>query len=98
MYRQGFAEDRNHFYSGLNALAMATIRIELAKAQPAAWSNNFDTEDAAALELQQLKELCVDLAAGVRLAIDPDKQLRRARDKTTSGPRSVPPTWTCSPP
>ncbi|MFZ0727603.1 MAG: tetratricopeptide repeat-containing protein [Desulfobacterales bacterium] len=79
LYRQGFAEDRNHFYSGLNALAMATIRIELAKAQPAAWSNNFDTEDAAALELQQLKELCVDLAAGVRLAIE-SRQTVAARE------------------
>ena len=34
LYRQGFIEDRNHIYSGLNALAMVTIWTELAQAQP----------------------------------------------------------------
>ena len=31
LYRKGFVEDRNHFYSGLNALAMSTIMTELAR-------------------------------------------------------------------
>ncbi|MGA6924077.1 MAG: tetratricopeptide repeat-containing protein, partial [Desulfosarcina sp.] len=82
LYRQGFAEDRNHYYSGLNALAMATIRIELAKAQPAAWSDDFDTQEDARLALQQLEGLRVDLAAGVRLAIE-SRQTAAAREGET---------------
>ncbi|HME62168.1 MAG TPA: tetratricopeptide repeat-containing protein, partial [Candidatus Binatia bacterium] len=70
LYRQGFIEDRNHFYSGLNALAMVTMLIELAQAQPAIWEDSFDAKEEAAQRLQKLKELRGDLAAGVRLAIE----------------------------
>ena len=31
-YDSGFAQDRNHFYSGLNALSLLRIRIDLARA------------------------------------------------------------------
>jgi hypothetical protein len=70
LYRQGFIEDRNHFYSGLNALAMVTMLIELAQAQPAIWEDSFDAKEEAAQRLRKLKELRGDLAAGVRLAIE----------------------------
>jgi hypothetical protein len=70
LYCQGFTEDRNHFYSGLNALAMATILTELVQVQPAVWEDSFDSEEEAPLKLQKLKELRVDLAAGVKLAIE----------------------------
>jgi len=63
-------EDRNHFYSGLNALAMVTMLTELAQAQASVWEDSFDTRDEAAQKLQKLKELRSDLAAGVRLAIE----------------------------
>ncbi len=68
--RAGFIEDRNHFYSGLNALAMVTMLTELAQAQPRVWEDSFDTGEEAAQKLQKLKELRNDLAAGVRLAIE----------------------------
>lgn len=70
LYRRGFIEDRNHFYSGLNALAMVTMLTELAQAQPATWEDNFDSKDEAAQRLRALKELRGDLAAGVRLAVE----------------------------
>jgi hypothetical protein len=73
LYRQGFIEDRNHFYSGLNALAMVTIRIKLADAQPGILEDDFDSEDEAALALRKLEELRSDLAAGVKLAIESRK-------------------------
>ena len=69
LYRKGFIEDRNHFYSGLNGLAMVTIMTELAVLQPEVWEDGFDSQDEAALKLNKLKELCADLAAGVKLAI-----------------------------
>jgi hypothetical protein len=68
--RAGFIEDRNHFYSGLNALAMVIMLTELAQAQPRVWEDSFDTGEEAAQRLQKLKELRNDLAAGVRLAIE----------------------------
>lgn len=70
LYREGFIEDRNHFYSGLNALAMVTMQTELAQVQPTIWQDNFDSKEEAAQRLQKLKELRSDLGAGVRLAIE----------------------------
>ncbi|MGE5217974.1 MAG: tetratricopeptide repeat-containing protein [Chloroflexota bacterium] len=70
LYRAGFTEDRNHFYSGLNALAMVTIMTELAQAKTAIWEDGFDSKEEATQKLQKLKELRGDLAAGVRLAIE----------------------------
>ena len=69
-YRQGFIEDRNHFYSGLNALAMVTMLVELAQAQSMIWEDSFDSKEEAGQKLQKLKELRSDLAAGVKLAIE----------------------------
>jgi hypothetical protein len=70
LYRAGFIEDRNHFYSGLNALAMVTMLTELAQAQTTIWEDSFDSKEDATQKLQKLKELRGDLAAGVRLAIE----------------------------
>ena len=70
LYRAGFIEDRNHFYSGLNALAMVTMMVELAQRQTAIWQDNFDSEEDANQRLQKLKELRSDLGAGVRLALE----------------------------
>ncbi len=82
LYRQGFIEDRNHFYSGLNALAMVTMLIELAQAQSSIWEDSFDSSEDAAQKLQKLKELRGDLAAGVRLAIE-SKQVALQRAGTS---------------
>ncbi len=70
LYGAGFIEDRNHFYSGLNALAMVTLMTELAQCQKSVWQDNFDSEEDANQRLAKLKELRSDLAAGVRLAIE----------------------------
>lgn len=69
LYHKGFIEDRNHFYSGLNALAMVTMTLELAAAQPDAWEDGFETKIKADYRLNELKELRFDLTAGVKLAI-----------------------------
>jgi len=45
-YEQGFAANLNHYYSGLNALAMVTIITELAAAASNAWTERFGEEDA----------------------------------------------------
>lgn len=69
-YRQGFVEDRNHLYSGLNALALVSIQTELAQLQSAVWKDGFDSKAEADQKLSALKTMRVDLAAGVKLAIE----------------------------
>ena len=82
LYRAGFIEDRNHFYSGLNALAMVTMMVELAQLQTTIWKDNFDTEEDANQKLQKLKDWRNDLAAGVRLAIESKQVALQRSDKT----------------
>ena len=82
LYRQGFIADRNHFYSGLNALAMVAMWTELAKAQPATWQDGFDTSAEAEQKLAKLKEWQSDLGAGVRLAIE-SRQFALQQDNTS---------------
>jgi hypothetical protein len=78
LYRAGFAEDRNHFYSGLNALAMTTMLVELAQCQMNIWQDNFDSEEDANQKLTKLKELRSDFTAAVKLAIE-SKQIALER-------------------
>ncbi len=75
-YERGFAEDRNHFYSGLNALALLQVWRELAGAYPDVWQGEFEDEDDAGRALRKMEKDAGDLAAGVRLALD--TQERRA--------------------
>jgi hypothetical protein len=88
LYRQGFIEDRNHFYSGLNALAMVTMLTELAQAQSSIWSDSFDSKEEAAEKLKKLMELRSELAAGVRLAIE-SKQVALQRGEAAESSRSA---------
>lgn len=69
-YERAYEEDFNHFYSGLNALAMLKVRIELAAALPDVWAERFDDDDEAERELAKLKTHAVKLAASVELALD----------------------------
>ena len=69
-YERAYEEDLNHFYSGLNALAMLKVRTELAAALPDVWSERFDDEEEAERELAKLKAQTAKLAASVELALD----------------------------
>ena len=81
-YRSGFIEDRNHFYSGLNALAMVTIILALAETQPEVWEDGFDSEEEASFRLKTLKELRSDLAAGTKLAIRSKQMILKRQQKS----------------
>jgi hypothetical protein len=54
-YRQGFRENLDSFYAGLNALSLLTITLELAKKLPDVWGNHFDTDAEAKAELSRLE-------------------------------------------
>lgn len=69
-YQRAYEEDLNHFYSGLNALAMLKVKTELAAALPDVWAERFDDDDEAEKELTKLKALAAKLASYVELSLD----------------------------
>jgi hypothetical protein len=69
-YREAFYEDQNHYYSGLNALALTTIAVQLAQAQPPVWESRYEEEAEAHAELRKLKTSRDRLEAAVRVALD----------------------------
>jgi tetratricopeptide (TPR) repeat protein len=81
-YVSAFDEHLNHFYSGLNALAMLKIMIALAELQPNVWTNEFPDDDEAARTLKTHKEHAIRLQSGVQLSLDAAfKQLERQGKK-----------------
>ena len=69
-YASGFAQDRNHFYSGLNALSMLRIRIDLARAHPQEWYALFDSDKQAVEAVEAAEGRASQLAGAVELAIE----------------------------
>lgn len=68
-YERAFDEDLNHYYSGLNALAMIKIMVELAKAQPQAWAEQFESDEEALQKLKERSEHAKKLASAVELSL-----------------------------
>ncbi len=69
-YASGFTQDLNHFYSGLNGLALLRIRIDLAHLHPDTWASWFDSDDAARQSLEEAEARFQQLAGAVKLAIE----------------------------
>jgi tetratricopeptide (TPR) repeat protein len=81
--QKGFGEDLNHFYSGLNALAMLKVRIDLAAELPDVWSEGFEEEAKATAELASLNRQFGNLAPSVALSIAACKErLKREIEAT----------------
>jgi hypothetical protein len=68
-YAAAFKEDLNHFYGGLNALAMLTIQTKLAELMPDVWADQFDDDDAAQRELASRNTQVQKLSASTDLSI-----------------------------
>jgi hypothetical protein len=68
-YTQAFDADLNHFYSGINALAMTRMQLELAEAHPDAWTDSFASDKDAQRALDALNERVGDLAGAVALSV-----------------------------
>ncbi len=74
-YEAGFAEDRNHFYSGINALGLRVVEAELAGLVPEVWSERLEDRQDPAQELDAL------VAARDRLAVAVEFSLQSARQR-----------------
>jgi hypothetical protein len=81
-YRRGFQEDLNHWYPGLNALAMGRITLELAGRDPSAWQTRFDSDEDAEDELRRLRSQVTWLTSTVRASLDTARARSRC-DGTT---------------
>ena len=68
-YERAFDEDLNHFYSGLNSLAMIKIMVALAEAQPDVWAENFKTDKKAAEALEEHREHAAKLIGAIELSL-----------------------------
>ena len=68
-YERAFDEDLNHYYSGLNALAMIKIMVELANKFPNEWAAQFPSDDEAVQALKQHSEHADKLVAAVQLSL-----------------------------
>ena len=69
-YWMAFEEDLNHYYPGINALAMLKVRLALAEALPDAWVDAFDRPRDAENEIEELREQAQKLAIAVEVCLD----------------------------
>lgn len=69
-YLNAFNEDVSHSYSGLNALSLLTIMIELGKELPDVWQERFETDREADNALERLKEQAGKLASAVEFSLE----------------------------
>lgn len=68
-YAAGFEADLNHFYSGINALAMTRMRMALAVAHPDAWNASYASDEDAQRDLDQLKQRVSELEGAVQMSL-----------------------------
>jgi hypothetical protein len=71
-YRKAFTLDLNHFYPGLNALALVDIAITLIGELPEVWAERYEDDSEAGTELTKLERERTNLIGSVGLALAPD--------------------------
>jgi tetratricopeptide (TPR) repeat protein len=72
-YEQGYLQDLNHYYSGINALALLVVLTDLAARFPEVWVTCFDEDDEAIQRLKYLGKRCTELASAVTLSLKAEK-------------------------
>ncbi len=69
-YERGFTEDLNHYYSGVNAIGLLSVMIELAQMQPGTWELDYESEAKAQLALQEYKDHHQELGTVVTASLE----------------------------
>ena len=95
-YWAAFAYDRNHVYSGLNALAMVSVLLDLGERLPDVWASRYDSDEAARRARETLATQRTQLEAAVELARQSAQRAVDFSGRPTSGSRSARRTWLCS--
>jgi len=69
-YVDGFNEDQNHYYSGINALAMNRLILTLIERDPGAWAGRFLQKKQAESAHEEVRELVGKLESAVLSSLD----------------------------
>ena len=80
-YAEGFASDLNHYYAGINALALQTVVAELAKAHPDVWAIDFEDKDDADRALKKAEDERRQLEGAVALSVGRERGRLERRDE-----------------
>jgi hypothetical protein len=80
-YREGFAEDQNDYYSGINALGLVTAIVALAELEADAWSGGFESSRKAEVALDEYREQLDDLRGAVRVSLQNARSAMEKREK-----------------
>jgi hypothetical protein len=80
-YRQAYLVDLNHYWSGLAALQMGTVALDLAG--ESAWEDSFDDAEQAAAYKTELARQVEATRVGVRLAVNAaiERLAREGKDR-----------------
>jgi tetratricopeptide (TPR) repeat protein len=78
-YDQAFSIDQNHWYSGVNALALTAVLTCLIDEQPDVWGERFDDDDKAKLEANDIKRGRDELAGAVSRSLSAEAFRNRRR-------------------
>lgn len=78
-YMEGFSEDLNDYYSGINALALLSAIVGLADLEQAAWSGLFRTPKKATEELDDYRDQLQQICGAVRMSLE---NARRISERT----------------
>jgi hypothetical protein len=78
-YAAGFQYDLNHVSLGVNAIGLLQIRIDLARALPEVWLDQFDSEDSARREFRECEARYQQLSAAVALSLQASRNALEKR-------------------
>jgi hypothetical protein len=79
-YLGGFRRSIDHYYSGINALALIDIQLRLQQLLPAVWSSNFANETAAEHHQQERERERQWLISAVGVSLDRARRAARWAD------------------
>ena len=83
-YDQGFLADQNGWYPGINALALHSVALHLARDLPDVWEERFEDSEEARSGLERLQKTCTVLAAAVDRSLQADEfRCQRSGKDTT---------------
>jgi hypothetical protein len=68
-YMEGFAEDLNDYYSGINAFGLLTAIVRLAENEPATWAGSFETAKEAENKLDDYRQQLDRLRSATRISL-----------------------------
>jgi hypothetical protein len=80
-YEHGYLQDLNHYYSGINALALLVVITDLAARFPEVWANCFDEDEDAARRLKYLNNRCTELGNTVAISLEAEKDRLKRVEK-----------------